>query len=241
MELHERIAVVRKAMGLTQEQLGELVGVSRQAVSKWESGQTIPDALTVAKLCQALNVSADYVLLGKEPEEVQSARVEQAAYVLPEACPVCGRQAGGDRCRHCGYPLPKHPPRDGRFAVVFTNNQEYHHEEERAARLVKYCDYSEETAKACLDQVMSFSTSYLARRGLTDDAAQWLAARLQDDGYFQAKIVADEGEDEDTLRWKEQSSSVKPPVPPAEPMSFGGTVLAVAVGVIVALVFLSWF
>ena len=39
MELNERIASVRKAAGLTQEQLGELVGVSRQAVSKWESGQ----------------------------------------------------------------------------------------------------------------------------------------------------------------------------------------------------------
>ena len=38
MELNERITMVRKAMGLTQEQLGELVGVSRQAVSKWESG-----------------------------------------------------------------------------------------------------------------------------------------------------------------------------------------------------------
>ena len=38
MELHERIAVIRKIKGLTQEQLGELVGVTRQAVSKWESG-----------------------------------------------------------------------------------------------------------------------------------------------------------------------------------------------------------
>lgn len=38
MELNERIAAVRKAAGLTQEQLGELVNVSRQAVSKWESG-----------------------------------------------------------------------------------------------------------------------------------------------------------------------------------------------------------
>lgn len=38
MELNERITVIRKTMGLTQEQLGELVGVSRQAVSKWESG-----------------------------------------------------------------------------------------------------------------------------------------------------------------------------------------------------------
>ena len=70
MELYERIAVVRKSKGLTQEQLGELLGVSRQAVSKWESGQTVPDALTVAKLCRVLDVSADYVLLGKEPEEV---------------------------------------------------------------------------------------------------------------------------------------------------------------------------
>ena len=41
MELNERITVVRKAMGLTQEQLGELVGVSRQAVSKWESGGSL--------------------------------------------------------------------------------------------------------------------------------------------------------------------------------------------------------
>lgn len=38
MELKDRIAAVRKAAGLTQEQLGELVGVTRQAVSKWESG-----------------------------------------------------------------------------------------------------------------------------------------------------------------------------------------------------------
>ena len=38
MELNERIAAVRKTAGLTQEQLGELVNVSRQAVSKWESG-----------------------------------------------------------------------------------------------------------------------------------------------------------------------------------------------------------
>ena len=46
MELNERIAAVRKAAGLTQEQLGELVNVSRQAVSKWESGQAVPDALS---------------------------------------------------------------------------------------------------------------------------------------------------------------------------------------------------
>ena len=38
MELHERIALARKQAGLSQEQLGEKLGVSRQAISKWESG-----------------------------------------------------------------------------------------------------------------------------------------------------------------------------------------------------------
>ena len=38
MELKERIALARKQAGLSQEQLGEKLGVSRQAVRKWESG-----------------------------------------------------------------------------------------------------------------------------------------------------------------------------------------------------------
>lgn len=38
MELKERIALARKQAGLSQEQLGKKLGVSRQAVSKWESG-----------------------------------------------------------------------------------------------------------------------------------------------------------------------------------------------------------
>ena len=69
MELHERIAFVRKAAGLTQEQLGEKLGVTRQAVSKWESNQATPDAVTVARLCAELHVSADFVLLGINRDE----------------------------------------------------------------------------------------------------------------------------------------------------------------------------
>ena len=66
MEWNERIAVARKAAGLTQEALGEKLGVSRQAVIKWESGQAVPDLDTVAKLCLALGFSADYLLFGRE-------------------------------------------------------------------------------------------------------------------------------------------------------------------------------
>ena len=115
MELKDRIAAVRKAAGLTQEQLGQLLGVTRQAVSRWESGQTTPDAATLAALCERLHVSADYVLLGKEPEEEQSAA---PAYELPDTCPCCGRKVSGTICPACGYQLPNFPPRGARYAVV---------------------------------------------------------------------------------------------------------------------------
>ena len=48
MELHERIAFVRKAAGLTQEQLGTKLGITGQAVSKWEKGSGCPDRHTSA-------------------------------------------------------------------------------------------------------------------------------------------------------------------------------------------------
>ena len=88
MELNERIAAVRKAAGLTQEQLGELVNVSRQAVSKWESGQAVPDALTIAELCRKLHVSADYLLLGTDPENTPAGylplqRPQRGGHPLP--------------------------------------------------------------------------------------------------------------------------------------------------------------
>ena len=56
MELHERISVIRKAMGMTQEQLGKKIGVSSDTIAAWESGQTIPDALAMGTLCRELSL-----------------------------------------------------------------------------------------------------------------------------------------------------------------------------------------
>ena len=118
MDLNERIAAVRKAAGLTQEQLGELVNVSRQAVSKWESGQAVPDVLTVAELCRKLHVSADYLLLGTDPENAPETAAP--AYDLPDTCPCCGRSVEGTLCPVCGYPLPTMPPRGPKYAIYST-------------------------------------------------------------------------------------------------------------------------
>ena len=68
MELNigEKIAKYRKLKGYTQEQLGESVGVSGQAVSKWENGG-VPDTYLLPRISKVLNVSID-ALFGIEKE-----------------------------------------------------------------------------------------------------------------------------------------------------------------------------
>lgn len=62
MTIGERIAALRRAAGLSQEQLAELLEVSRQAVSKWETGQTQPEADRIPRICAVFSVSADELL-----------------------------------------------------------------------------------------------------------------------------------------------------------------------------------
>lgn len=67
MNMATRIQNLRKANGWSQEILAEKVGVSRQAVSKWESEQSLPDLEKVILLSDCFGVSADYLLKGTEP------------------------------------------------------------------------------------------------------------------------------------------------------------------------------
>ena len=62
----KRISTLRKRAGLTQEQLADRLGVTPQAVSKWENDISCPDTAILPELAKVLGVSCD-VLLGKEP------------------------------------------------------------------------------------------------------------------------------------------------------------------------------
>ena len=66
MEMAERLQKLRRKAGYSQEQTAELLGISRQAVSKWESGQGKPDLDNLVRLTEIYNTSADYILLGTE-------------------------------------------------------------------------------------------------------------------------------------------------------------------------------
>ena len=70
MKLSEKIAGERKKLGWSQEELAERLGVSRQAVSKWESGQSVPDLTKILKLSEVFGVTTDYLL--KETEQGRS-------------------------------------------------------------------------------------------------------------------------------------------------------------------------
>lgn len=68
MELSEKLQELRKEKGLTQEELAEALFVSRTAISKWESGETVPNTETLKLLSKAFNVSIN-TLLG-EPQKL---------------------------------------------------------------------------------------------------------------------------------------------------------------------------
>lgn len=67
MALSEKLYALRKKSGLSQEQLAEQLSVSRQAISKWESGQSVPESDKLLTISKYFNVSLDYLM--KEGEE----------------------------------------------------------------------------------------------------------------------------------------------------------------------------
>ena len=62
MKLSEKLYLLRKRSGLSQEQLAERLDVSRQAVSKWESGVSVPESEKLVVISSYFNVSVDYLL-----------------------------------------------------------------------------------------------------------------------------------------------------------------------------------
>ena len=61
MTFGQRIIEVRKQRGITQQQLGQAVGVDKRVISKYEKDQTIPSVITAFAIAQSLDVSLDYL------------------------------------------------------------------------------------------------------------------------------------------------------------------------------------
>lgn len=68
MMIGENIYNLRKINKLNQERLAEIVNVTRQTISNWETGQTIPDLYQANELAKAFNVSIDQLVNGKDKD-----------------------------------------------------------------------------------------------------------------------------------------------------------------------------
>lgn len=62
-----QIGLLRRSRGLTQQELGERLGVTFQAVSKWERGETLPDTMILPDLAKVLETTVDFILSGGMP------------------------------------------------------------------------------------------------------------------------------------------------------------------------------
>ncbi len=100
MTIGKRIAMLRRQKNLTQEELANAMGVSPQAVSKWENDQTCPDITALPKLSRLLGVSVDELLEGKA--ELPAVRVLPPAERKPLTdmmLRITVDSADGDRVR----------------------------------------------------------------------------------------------------------------------------------------------
>ena len=79
MILADKIILLRKKCGWSQEQLAEQLDISRQSVSKWESGMSIPDLDKIVKMSGLFGVSTDY-LLKDEMDEITPSEKDADSY-----------------------------------------------------------------------------------------------------------------------------------------------------------------
>ena len=94
----------RRAIGLTQKELAERLGVTNKAVSKWETGGGMPDVSMLKKLSEILEVSVDELLAGEYAEERKGISLHKPEPEMRAPGMMSGNM------EHCESPCPgKHP------------------------------------------------------------------------------------------------------------------------------------
>lgn len=104
MTLGERIAYYRGVLGLSQGELAEKLGVSRQAVSKWETDAGLPDLDRLIALSGLYNITLDELVKGSAPSPAP-ADGAQAAVFPPEASPAAAEKSASGGQKTVGYIL----------------------------------------------------------------------------------------------------------------------------------------
>ncbi|MGI5963586.1 MAG: helix-turn-helix domain-containing protein [Lawsonibacter sp.] len=231
MELNQRIAMARKQAGLSQEQLGEKLGVSRQAVSKWESGQTNPDVAYVAEMCRLFGVSSDWLLLGQETDQAKT----------PVRCSSCQAIITGldNFCPNCGHSLRASGCETYSLVLLSNNIFSSHLALEQIAKL-SWC-----SPEFPIYHLSSPQVEDLVRKapitlmwGLSPERTAQALEYFSDSDAVAVYRDSDGNQAEQLISTPEVPKQSLP-TPPKEPISFGATVGAVILGFIAAILILS--
>ncbi len=83
MAFGERLTILRKSRGMSQEQLAEQLDLARQTISKWELDQSTPDLEYIIQLSELFGVTTDYLIKGEEPTERLSPEKQQVLSEKP--------------------------------------------------------------------------------------------------------------------------------------------------------------
>ena len=84
MSFAEKLRALREQYGLSQQQLAEAIGVTRQAVSLWERGSTLPDSVTLLRLAEEFNVEAEWLLDDTRTGEPEPRRVKRGRFTMTD-------------------------------------------------------------------------------------------------------------------------------------------------------------
>lgn len=102
------IAEYRRKMNLTQKDLGDMLNISPQAVSKWENGQAEPDTSTIKRLCQIFKITTDELLGLAEPAQETAAATavaEQPAQPAQTVQQIVEQKIINGYCETCRKPV----------------------------------------------------------------------------------------------------------------------------------------
>ncbi|MDA8222257.1 helix-turn-helix transcriptional regulator [Desulfosporosinus sp.] len=102
MKTGEKIAKARKTINLTQDQLAELLEVTRQTISKWESELAFPETAKIPKLAEVLKVSCDYLLRDDKSVTTEVSMQSSNGYVVDwtKLYPILGEYQKTVNCKH---------------------------------------------------------------------------------------------------------------------------------------------
>ena len=84
MTFAEKLAALRQKYGMTQEQVARAVGVTRQAVSRWERGTSLPDSVALLRLAEEFNVEPDWLMDEGEAGEPEPRRVKRGRFTMAD-------------------------------------------------------------------------------------------------------------------------------------------------------------